>query len=127
MLWHSTKIGSTISTPTFANGTVFVTALGNYAGTFALNAATGKTVWSQPDFLGQLYPPTIANGVVYVDFPEISSLVMYNSSTGARIGSVGSPAGREFTGSAVIANGRVYICTFNFATQGAYALVALEP
>jgi outer membrane protein assembly factor BamB len=127
MLWHSNKIGSSISAPAVAGGLVFVTALGTYPGTFALNASTGRTVWSQPDSLGQLFAPSIANGVVYVDFPEISSLVMYNSSTGARIGSVGSTAGREFTGSAVIANGRVYICTFNFETQGAYALVALEP
>jgi outer membrane protein assembly factor BamB len=127
MLWHSTKIGSTISTPTFANGTVFVTALGNYAGTFALNAATGKTVWSQPDFLGQLYPPTIANGVVYVDFPEISSLVMYNSSTGAQIGSLDGPLEREFTGSATVVNGRVFVVSFNFETGTGYRLEAYQP
>jgi outer membrane protein assembly factor BamB len=127
ILWHSNRIGSSISAPAFANGLVAVTALGNYSGTFALSASTGRTVWSQPDFLGQLFAPTIANGVVYVDFPEISSLVMYNSSTGAEIGNVGSSSEREFTGSAVVANGRVYVCTFNFVTQSAYELVALEP
>ncbi len=127
MLWHSNRIGSSISTPAVAGGLVFVTALGNYPGTFALSASTGTTVWAQPDYLGQLYPPTVANGVVYVDFPEISSLVMYNSATGAQIGSVGSAGEREFTGSAVIANGRVYVCSFNFVTQSAYQLVALQP
>ena len=70
ILWHSSKVGSSISVPAVANGLVFVTAVGNYAGTFALSASTGKTVWSQPDFLGQLFAPAIANGVVYVDFPE---------------------------------------------------------
>jgi outer membrane protein assembly factor BamB len=126
-LWHSNKIGSSISAPASANGLVFVTALGNYSGTFALSASTGRTVWSEPDFLGQLYAPTLANGVVYVDFPEISSLVMYNSSTGAQIGSVGAALQRAFTGSAVVANGRVYICTFNFETDSDYHLVALRP
>lgn len=126
-LWHSTKIGPTISSPAIAKGLVFVTALGNYSGTFALDAFTGKTVWSEPDFLGQLYPPTVANGVVYVDFPEISSLVMYNSSTGAQVGSVGSALGREFTGSATVVNGRIYICSFNFETGSAYRLEAYQP
>jgi outer membrane protein assembly factor BamB len=127
MLWHSTKIGSAISTPAIANGLVFVTAVGNYSGTFALNASTGKTVWSVPDFLGQLYPPTVANGVVYVDFPEISSLVMYNSATGAQVGSLESPNEREFTGAATVVNGRVYICTFNFETGSGYRLEAYQP
>jgi outer membrane protein assembly factor BamB len=127
LLWRSSKIGSTISTPAFANGMVVVTALGNYCGTFALNAATGRTVWSEPDFLGQLYPPTIANGVVYVDFSEISSLVMYNSSTGAQIGSLEAPLEREFTGSATVVNGRVYILSFNFETDTAYRLEAYRP
>ncbi len=127
MLWHSSKVGSSISAPAVAGGLVFVTAVGNYSGTFALSASTGKTVWSQPDSLGQLFAPAIANGVVYVDFPEISSLVMYNSSTGAQIGSVGTALQRAFTGSPVVANGRVYICTFNFETDSDYHLVALRP
>ncbi|HUZ68150.1 MAG TPA: PQQ-binding-like beta-propeller repeat protein [Candidatus Acidoferrales bacterium] len=126
-LWHSTKIGSTISMPAVADGLVYVTAGGNYSGTFALNASTGKTMWSEPEFLGPLYPPTIANGVVYVDFPEISSLVMYDSTTGAQIGSLGSPLAREFTGSATVVNGRVYIVSFNFESDTAYKLEAYQP
>lgn len=126
-LWHSVKIGSTISMPAVAGGMVYVTAVGNYSGTFALNASTGKTVWSDADFLGQVYPPTIANGVVYVDFPEISSLVMYDSTTGAQIGSLGSPLEREFTGSATVVNGRVYVVSFNFGSGTAYKLEAYQP
>ncbi len=126
-LWHSTKIGSTISMPALAGGMVYVTAFGNYSGTFALNASTGKTVWSQAGFLGQLYAPTIADGVVYVDFPEISSLVMYNSTTGEQIGSLEAPLERAFTGSATVVNGRVYILSFNFETDTAYQLEAFQP
>jgi outer membrane protein assembly factor BamB len=126
-LWHSAKIGSTISMPAVAGGMVYVTALGNYPGTFALSASTGKTVWSDADFLGQLYPPTIANGVVYVDFPEISSLVMYNSTTGAQIGSLEAPLQREFTGSVTVVNGRVYVVSLNFETDTAYKLEAYQP
>ena len=126
-LWHSTKIGSNISMPAVAGGLVYVTAVGNYSGTFALSASTGKTVWSEADFLGQLYPPTIANGVVYVDFPEISSLVMYDSTTGAQIGSLEEPLEREFTGSATVVNGRVYVVSFNFESDNAYKLEAYQP
>ena len=36
MLWHSSKVGSSISAPAVAGGLVFVTAVGNYSGTFAL-------------------------------------------------------------------------------------------
>jgi outer membrane protein assembly factor BamB len=127
ILWHSTRIGSSISTPAVAGGIVYVTALGNYPGTFALNAATGKTVWSQPDFLGLLYPPTVANGVVYVDFPEISSLVAYNSTTGAELGGVETVGVREFTGSAIVVNGRVYIVSFDFEFGDSYQLNAYQP
>jgi outer membrane protein assembly factor BamB len=127
ILWHSTKIGSSISTPAVAGGIVYVTALGNYPGTFAINAATGKTVWSQPDFLGLLYPPTVANGVVYVDFPEISSLVAYDSTTGVELGGVETVGVREFTGSAIVVNGCVYIVSFDFENDDNYQLDAYQP
>ena len=48
MLWHSNRIGSSISTPAVAGGLVFVTALGNYPGTFALNASTGRLCGRSP-------------------------------------------------------------------------------
>jgi len=54
----------------------------SYQGIAAFNTTTGKRTWF--DNVDVADPPTIANGVVYVDAEEGLSLIMLNSSTGAQ-------------------------------------------
>jgi outer membrane protein assembly factor BamB len=121
-LWHSTHFGSTISALAAAGGLVFATAGGNYPGVAAFSASTGAMAWNSLGYQGPtLVAPTVADGVVYVDDGELSSIIMLNSSTGAQISSLQLQYPYSFIGEAIVAGGHLYACATNLS-NGATAL-----
>ncbi len=117
--WHSTMLGPDVMTPAVAGGLVIASApMGaSYQGIAAFNTTTGKRTWF--DNVDVADPPTIANGVVYVDAEEGLSLIMLNSSTGAQLGSLAPPSG-SYVGAAIPVDGHVYVNTGS-------ALIAYKP
>ena len=96
--------------PAVANGMVYIGASvagqhGSFTGTlYALNAHTGKIVWSAPVASGVTSSPTVANGVVYVGTDD-GTLYAFNAKTGAELVAVAGVAGQS---SPTVANGVVY-------------------
>jgi outer membrane protein assembly factor BamB len=96
--------------PAVANGIVYIGASvagqhGSFTGTlYALNAHTGKIVWSAPVTSGITSSPTVANGVVYVG-TDGGTLYAFNAKTGAELVAVSGVAGQS---SPTVANGVVY-------------------
>jgi outer membrane protein assembly factor BamB len=117
--WHSTKLGPDVMTPAVAGGLVIASApMGaNYQGIAAFDSTTGKRIWF--DNVDVADPPTIANGVVYLDAEDGLSLIMLNSSTGAQLGSLAPPSG-SYVGAAIPVDGHVYVNTGS-------ALIAYKP
>ncbi|NMC10912.1 MAG: PQQ-binding-like beta-propeller repeat protein [Methanothrix sp.] len=67
LIWSTSakeRIGDWRCSPAYADGLLFVgrSDLTEYAGTYALNATTGKVVWSYPDGGSS---PAVANGMVF--------------------------------------------------------------
>lgn len=123
MLWHSTHLGPTITAPAVAGGLVFAGGQGNYTGLDAFDANSGALVWHVNEFIQD--PPTVANGVVYVDAEF--ALDAFNSSTGVRLASVATlPNGFSYVGSPVVTNGHVYICSTD-VLNGTTSLEAFQP
>jgi outer membrane protein assembly factor BamB len=118
-VWQTSHFGPTISAVAAAGGLVFASSNGRMD---AFKATTGKMVWSFAYSL--TVAPTVANGVVYVN--GSNDLAMLNSTTGAQLGQVPSPASGDFTGSVVVVNGYVYACAVDGST-GAVALEAYRP
>jgi outer membrane protein assembly factor BamB len=71
---------------------------------YALNARTGKTVWSAPVASSITSSPSVANGVVYVGSDD-GTLYAFNAKTGAELAAVAGVAGQS---SPTVANGVVY-------------------
>ena len=96
--------------PAVAKGTVYIGTLvpgprGSSTGTlYALNAHSGKTVWSAPVPSGITSSPAVANGVVYVGTDD-GTLFAFNATTGAQLAVVAGVAGQS---SPTVANGMVY-------------------
>jgi outer membrane protein assembly factor BamB len=78
---------------------------GSFTGTlYALDARTGKIVWSAPVASGITSSPAVANGVVYVGTDD-GTLYAFNTKTGAELAAVAGVAGQS---SPTVANGVVY-------------------
>jgi outer membrane protein assembly factor BamB len=96
--------------PAVAKGMVYIGASipgprGTFTGTvYALNARTGKTVWSAPVTSGITSSPSVANGVVYVG-SDGGTLYAFNAKTGAQLAAVAGVAGQS---TPTVANGVVY-------------------
>jgi len=96
--------------PAVAKGMVYIGASvpgprGTFTGTvYALNAHTGKTVWSAPVASGITSSPSVANGVVYVG-SDGGTLYAFNAKTGAQLAAVAGVAGQS---TPTVANGVVY-------------------
>ena len=96
--------------PAVAKGIVYIGASvtaqhGPSSGTlYALNARTGKTLWSAPVASGITSSPSVANGVVYVGSDD-GTLYAFNARTGAELAAVAGVAGQS---SPTVANGVVY-------------------
>jgi len=113
VLW-SVSPGGSLSipgdSPAVAKGMVYIGASvtgqhGSSSGTlYALNARTGKTVWSAPVASGITSSPAVANGVVYVGSDD-GTLYAFNAKTGVQLAAVAGVAGQS---SPTVANGVVY-------------------
>jgi outer membrane protein assembly factor BamB len=96
--------------PAVAKGLVYIGASvtgehGSSSGAlYALNARTGKTVWSAPVASSITSSPSVANGVVYVGSDD-GTLYAFNAKTGAELAAVAGVAGQS---SPTVANGVVY-------------------
>jgi outer membrane protein assembly factor BamB len=96
--------------PAVAKGMVYIGVSvpgprGLFTGTvYALNAHTGKTVWSAPVASGTTSSPSVANGVVYVG-SDGGTLYAFNAKTGAQLAAVAGVAGQS---TPTVANGVVY-------------------
>ena len=96
--------------PAVAKGLVYIGASipgprGTFTGTvYALNARTGKTVWSVPVASGITSSPSVANGVVYIG-SDGGTLYAFNAKTGTQLAAVADVAGQT---TPTVANGVVY-------------------
>jgi len=112
--WKQLIVGVNVSTPAIAYGEVFVNSEDPEFGLWAFNATTGAFVWrsERPDESEATV--TVANGVVF-DIADTGELMMFNSATGAFLGSIADPAGHPFNplfgAQAAVVNGTVYIPT----------------
>jgi outer membrane protein assembly factor BamB len=82
-------------------------------------SAMGAATWPHTIQLGPDEPEatvTVANGVVY-DIADSGELMMFNSATGAFLGSIVDPDGHPFNplfgSQPAVVNGAVYIPTWN--------------
>ncbi|HEY2704843.1 MAG TPA: PQQ-binding-like beta-propeller repeat protein [Candidatus Dormibacteraeota bacterium] len=124
VVWQSTHLGPVITAPAVANGLVIAGAAGTYAGLAAFDAATGRRVWSANEFVQD--PPTVANGVVYVDAEF--SLDMFSSDTGALLGRVSTlSSGYAYQGSPIPVDGRVYLWSDSYLDGTGARLEAFVP
>jgi outer membrane protein assembly factor BamB/serine/threonine protein kinase len=107
--------GAIVSSPAVANGTVYV---GSYDGSlYALDAQTGRKLWS---FLtgSHIYSsPAVANGVVYVGSDDYS-LYALDAKTGSKLWSF--QTGDHIHSSPAVANAVVYVGSDD------YSLYALD-
>jgi outer membrane protein assembly factor BamB len=111
--WVQRIVGVNVSMPTIAYGKVFVNSQDPSFGLWAFDAITGAFLWRREA------PPeepesavTVANGVVY-DINDDGTLMMFNTATGAFLGSVADPHGYRFSSlfgdQPAVVNGTVYI------------------
>lgn len=111
--WVQRMVGVNVSMPTIADGKVFVNSQDPGFGLWAFDAVTGAFLWRREA------PPeepestvTVANGVVY-DINDDGTLMMFNTTTGAFLGSIADPHGHPFSSlfgdQPAVVNGTVYI------------------
>jgi outer membrane protein assembly factor BamB len=103
--WSYKTGGSVYSSPAVANGIVYVGSGDNKV--YALNATTGKQVWSYTTG-GQVSfsSPDVANGVVYIGSLD-KSVYALNATTGKQVWSY--TTGAAVWSSPAVANGIVYV------------------
>jgi outer membrane protein assembly factor BamB len=113
VLWSESPGGPTAilgDSPAVAKSMVYIGASvpgqhGSFSGMlYALNAKTGKTMWSASVASGVTSSPAVANGVVYVGSDD-GTLYAFNAKTGAELAAVPGVAGQS---SPTVANGMVY-------------------
>lgn len=110
--WVQHTVGVTISTPAIAYGKVFVNSEDPAFGLWAFDAITGAFLWRRKAPEESEATVTVANGVVY-DIADTGELMMFNTSTGAFLGSIIDPHGHRFNSlfgaQPAVLNGTVYI------------------
>ncbi len=124
ILWTQTGVGTNVSVPAIAYNTVFVNSQDALFGLWAFNANTGAFLWRNRMPEESLATPTVANGVVF-DVADAGGLagnggvLMFNSNTGAFLGSIVDPNGHPlnafFRSQPAVVNGTVYISTQDFS------------
>ena len=114
ILWSAPSAGFDVTMPAVANGKVFVNGHGTNFGLSAFDATTGAFLWRNQMTGESSATVSVANGVVY-EIAKSGQLMMFNSDTGAFLGSVADPDGRAFDSSfesqAAVTNGTVYVPT----------------
>ena len=113
-LWSFLSTSIIYSTPTVANGVVYV---GSYGNLYALNASSGAKLWSYGTGTGVPWTPEVANGMVY--FGAGNNVYALNAGTGVFLWDFVTGAAVE-TEPAVV-NGVVYV---NSGDSHVYALNA---
>jgi outer membrane protein assembly factor BamB len=114
-LWKNVSVGAD-AVPAVSNGVVYTTAGGQSvlgpASLSALDATTGKVLWSAPaSYQCVASSPAVANGVVYVvgdDSSFAGMLFAFNATTGAKLWSAAAGADCDASSPAV-AYGVVYV------------------
>jgi outer membrane protein assembly factor BamB len=103
-LWSYTTSGGVNSSPTVANGTVYV---GSQDGkVYALNATTGKQIWNYTTGGAVVSSPAVAGGVVFVGSQD-GKIYALNATTGKQIWNY--PTWWEVWSSPAVANGVVFV------------------
>ena len=109
--------GVNVSMPATAYNKVFVNSEDPNFGLWAFNASTGAFVWRTKTVGESEATVTVANGVVF-DIAESGELMLFNSDTGALLGSLVDPDGHPFAlvfrEQPSVVNGTVYIPTSDF-------------
>ncbi len=110
----SAHVGVGVSTPAIAHNRVFVNSIDPLFGLWAFDANTGALLW-QNQMPGEPESTlTVANGVIF-DIAEFGDLMMFNSATGAFLGSIVDPDGHQsqpnFGTQPAVVNGVVYYPT----------------
>jgi outer membrane protein assembly factor BamB len=118
LLWTQTLVGVNVTTPAVADGKVFVNSQDPRFGLWAFDSTSGAFLWRNA-FTGESGATVaVANGVVY-EITEFGELRMFDSDTGALLGSVADPDGRPlndfFRSQAAVVDGTVYIPTADYA------------
>ncbi len=103
VLWSESPGGPTSilgDSPAVAKNVVYVGASvpgqhGSFSGMlYALNAKTGKTIWSASVASGITSSPAVANGVVYVGSDD-GALYAFSAKTGAELAAIAGVAGQS--------------------------------
>lgn len=110
----SAHVGVHVSTPAIAHNKVFVNSEDPLFGLWAFEANTGAFLWRNATPGEPESTVTVANGVVF-DIAEFGNLMMFNSATGAFLGSIVDPDGNQFNPrlgpQPAVVNGTVYFST----------------
>jgi outer membrane protein assembly factor BamB len=110
----SAHVGVDVTMPAIANNRVFVNSEDPLFGLWAFDANTGALLWRNATPGEPLSTVTVANGVIF-DIAEFGDLMMFNSATGAFLGSIVDPDGHQsqpnFGTQPAVVNGVVYIPT----------------
>lgn len=108
----SAHVGVDVTMPAIAHNRVFVNSEDPLFGLWAFDAKTGSFLWRNVMPGEPLSTVTVANGVVF-DIAEFGGLMMFNSATGAFLGSIVDPDGHQsqpsFGTQPAVVNGVVYI------------------
>ena len=118
--WTQSMVGVNVSMPAIANNRVFVNSQDPVFGLWAFNANSGAFLWRNRMPEESEATVTVANGVVF-DIAEPGGLagaggvLMFDSTTGAFLGSIVDPDGHPFShffrSQPAVVNGAVYIPT----------------
>jgi outer membrane protein assembly factor BamB len=90
----SQMVGVGVSTPAIAHNKVFVNSLDPQFGLWAFDANTGALLWRNERPGEPESTLTVANGVIF-DIAEFGELMMFNSATGAFLGTIVDPDGHQ--------------------------------
>lgn len=115
--WSQTMAGVNVSMPAIVHNKVFVNSEDPQFGLWAFEANTGAFLWRNASPGEPEATVTVANGVIF-DIAEFGALMMFNSDTGAFLGSIADPDGHPFNSrfrsQPAVVNGAVYIPTADF-------------
>lgn len=110
-LWYFlTDYGIEESSPSVANGIVYIG--GGYGHVYAINATTGKQVWSNLTTSGSFIysSPAVVNGVVYIGSND-GRLYAFNAANGAKLWNY--TTGSAVQSSPAVTNGVVYFGSYD--------------
>jgi outer membrane protein assembly factor BamB len=102
--WSNSNLNIGYSSPTVANGVVYV---GSYGDVYAFNATTGAQLWMKAT-VGSGDTPAVVNGVVYVG-DHSGNVYAFNATTGAQLWMNTTVGGGNVLSSPAVDNNVVYV------------------